>query len=51
MGVDNRARPPQTAGWAQVADQYRAIKAAGHLSEGDQRVLEALQKRGLGAGL
>ncbi len=38
-------------GWSQVADQYRAIKAAGHLNEGDQRVLEALQKRGLGAGL
>lgn len=38
-------------GWSQVAEQYRAIKAAGHLSEGDQRVLEALQRRGLGAGL
>ena len=35
-------------GWERVADQYRAIKAAGHRTPADERVLDALQKRGLG---
>lgn len=38
-------------GWPDVARQYRKIKDAGHLVPGDERVLMALQKRGLAAGL
>ena len=34
-------------GWPDVARQYRKIEAAGHLVPGDERVLIALQKRGL----
>jgi tetratricopeptide (TPR) repeat protein len=38
-------------GWQDVAGQYRKIKEAGHLVPGDERVLIALQKRGLAGGL
>ena len=39
------------ADWAQVATQYRKIKAAGQLTPGDERVLDALRAHGLAAGL
>ncbi len=37
--------------WKDVADQYRTIAAAGHLTPGDEKVLEALRARGLAGGL
>jgi tetratricopeptide (TPR) repeat protein len=38
-------------GWAQVADQYRAIKASGHLVANDDKVLQALRAHGAANGL
>jgi tetratricopeptide (TPR) repeat protein len=39
------------AGWQDVAAQYRKIKAAGQLTPGDDKVLDALRAHGLAAGL
>jgi len=38
-------------GWAQVADEYRSIKAAGHLTPNDDKVLEALRAHHAADGL
>ena len=35
----------------QVAAQYRKIRAAGQLTPGDDRILDALRAHGLAAGL
>ncbi len=37
--------------WDEVATQYRGIKAAGQLTAGDERVLEALRAHGVANGL
>jgi len=43
--------PGSTVGWSEVATQYRKIKAAGQLTPGDEKVLDALRAHGQAAGL